>query len=296
MKILISGSTGYIAQHLINTLIELEHIVYVVVREDTNLSRINSRISKKNIIKYEPIDELYLALEQVKPDIFIHMATFYKFECIGSEISTLIDANIKYGTIMLDACSKSGCKKFINIGSILQHYEGALYNPTCLYAATKEAFQNILEYYVQSEGCSAVTLELMDTYGPGDTRSKIINLFRGIATTGETLEMSGGEQEIGLVYIKDVIKAINKAIDKLNILTCGQKKIYAVAPRKFEILKDVASLFEEISGKHLNIEWGKRSYREKEIMNIISPYSNILENEETFSLEEGLKELLELEK
>lgn len=296
MKILISGSTGYIARHLVSRLLELEHTVYIVTREDTDFVKIDARIAKENIIAWGDIKALYRDIETLAPDMFIHMSSYYKFECIGMEIEKLIDANIKYGTVILDACRKAKCKRIINIGSILQHYNGEVYNPTCLYAATKEAFQKIIDYYVQTEECSSITLELMDTFGEEDTRGKIISLFMKIAETGERLEMSGGEQEIGLVYIGDVIKAICKAISELDKIEDGKKKMYVVAPNKYITLKHVASLFEEVSGKYLNIDWGKRSYRKKEIMKIIAPYENILEGEEIVSVKDGLKKILELDK
>ena len=61
-----------------------------------------------------------------------------------------------------------------------------------------------------------MTLKLCDTYGPWDTRTTILALFKRIAETGEELAMSPGEQQIDLWHIDDVIAGFRVLIRRLS--------------------------------------------------------------------------------
>src|SRR6266849_2891380 len=61
----------------------------------------------------------------------------------------------------------------------------------------------------------SIWLMLSDTFGPGDSRPKLLNLMRSAASTGKLLEMSPGEQLVDLVYIDDVIEAFKLAADRM---------------------------------------------------------------------------------
>lgn len=72
--------------------------------------------------------------------------------------------------------------------------------------------------------------------------------------------MSLGEQEIGFVYIDDVIKGYSIAINKLFNMEPGEQKTFFITPKIVKSLKEVAVVFEKVSGEKLNINWGKRPY------------------------------------
>ena len=103
----------------------------------------------------------------------------------------------------------------MNTGSYSQHYGGRAYSPVSLYAATKQAFQDILQFYCEVRGLRAVTLELPDTYGPDDKRPKLFSLLDRVARSGETLQMSPGEQLLDLLHVDDVVHGYEVAADGL---------------------------------------------------------------------------------
>lgn len=110
------------------------------------------------------------------PDAVIHLAALYVNQHKPADIFELANSNIVFGTHILEAMTKNGVAKFLNIGTRWQHLGNKRYNPANLYSATKEAFKAILMYY-ETRGLKHKTLEFGDTYGSGDTRKKIMELL-----------------------------------------------------------------------------------------------------------------------
>lgn len=112
-------------------------------------------------------------VENINPDIVIHIASLTSVTHDYSTIENLLRSNIEFPTKLLEAMEVAGVKKFINTGTTWQNYNSADYEPVNLYAATKQAFEDILKYYIFAKGFSSITLRLFDTYGPNDTRKNL---------------------------------------------------------------------------------------------------------------------------
>jgi nucleoside-diphosphate-sugar epimerase len=136
-----------------------------------------------------------------------------------------------------------------------------------LYAASKQAFEDILCFYAKAWNIRAMTLKLFDVYGPEDPRNKIINLFKKHSLGGKPLAMSPGMQRMDLVYIDDVVAAFLRAAElMLSKKTDSLAPCYAVTSFRHIPLKKVASIYQRITGRKLRIVWGGRPYRAREVM------------------------------
>jgi nucleoside-diphosphate-sugar epimerase len=156
----------------------------------------------------------------------------------------------------------------LNTGTYWQHYNGANYDPVNLYAATKQAFEDIAKFYAEASGLRFCTLKLCDTHGPDDTRKKIFNLFQSSASNGEILEMSAGEQLIDILHVDQVVFAFVKLINQLNCPTSinDNCESYCISSGRKITLKQLAAEYEEMNNVKLNIRWGARPYRSREVM------------------------------
>ncbi len=160
----------------------------------------------------------------------------------------------------------AGVKTLINTGTSWQHYQGAPYDPVCLYAATKQAAEDIITFYCNAHGVKAITLKLFDTYGPGDTRNKLLNIFKRASESDTSIAFSPGEQLIDLVHINDVISAYLLAADEAAAAASGSHHTCGVSSGRAIPLREVAEIYSRVSGKKLNITWGERAYRAREMM------------------------------
>lgn len=261
MKIILTGATGFIGKHLHKELQKNGIDVYLIERK-------GSRQADKFIYDGNNAEELCKFFESIKPDGIIHLASLFLSEHKTADICNLISSNILFGTHLLEAAKRSSTRWFINTGTFWQNYQNAEYSPVNLYAATKESFQDIALYYTATCGLIFSTIKLSDTFGPGDTRTKIFNLWDKIALSGETLGMSAGEQIIDISYIEDVISAYIILVGHMNSGQAAKfnNTEFVVSNKQKVTLKELAHIFETTTSKKLNIIWGERTYREREVM------------------------------
>lgn len=265
---LITGATGFIGLHLTKCLINSGWEVHIIARTNSNLYEVRKVSNNKIVIHYhdEVASNMVDIIVKAKPKIVFHLASLFLSQHQSDDIPRLIESNILFGTQLVDAMVKNDVYNLVNTGTSWQHYNNERYNPVCLYAATKQAFESMLTYYQKITPLKVITLKLFDTYGPGDIRKKLFALLRATAENHSSLLMSAGEQLIDLVHVEDVVDAF--MLSAKYLLSDNEQYLgdYAITSGNALKLKDLVLLYEKILGKKLNIDWGGRPYREREVM------------------------------
>ena len=294
MKIIITGSTGYIGSHLSQYWSNKGHEIHHIVRPQSNIKNLQKNYPQEQIHTHNGEQAcINYILTNIQPDIVIHLASMIIKQHKSQELTQLINSNILFGSQLLEATANNKIRNFINTGTIWQCANNQTYNPLNLYAATKQAFEDIVDYYVQHQNINVITLRLSDTYGIGDPRPKIINLLLKLEKSGKTLDMTIGKQLLSLVHIDDVISAYDcvlKEISKSSHKTVHRK--YLVSAKKPIPLKNLVNLFQKTRGTNININWGKVPYDGLQMMEewkTLPPPPNW---QPAISLEQGIKELI----
>ncbi len=265
MKVLLTGATGFIGSQLTQRLVNEGHEVAIVVRPESKLDILQAVLLRIQVHAYDgSYPSLMRALESAQPEIVIHVASLFRTQHKPEDVARLVESNLTFPTQLLEAMSQHGIKQLINTGSSWQHYQNEAYSPVNLYAATKQAFEALLTYYVEANGFKAITLKLFDTYGPGDSRPKLFSLLRKAARTGDTLRMSPGEQLLDLVYVDDVLDAYLLAMRRLPEVT--NVECYAVTNQARLTLRELVRIYGETVGRAVNVEWGGLPYRSREVL------------------------------
>lgn len=267
MKILVTGPTGFIGKHLIIKLLKEGHSIVAVEKPGSDVSF----LTKNNIVfchynmEYK---ELFNFISQEKPDGVIHLASLVLVDHTSEQTGELVNTNILFPLHLIEASVNSNIKWFLNTGTFWQHYQDRDYSPVNLYAATKQAFEDLARYYFETTDINFVTFKLFDTFGPNDTRPKIFNLWMKCALSGDLLEMSQGEQIIDISHINNITDGVTVLMNLISKDTekyfCG--KTYAIKAEQRITLKELAKLFQQETGYTLNIAWGKKEYRPREVM------------------------------
>ncbi len=294
MNILITGGSGYIGNKLSKFLIGKGDEIHLLARTNSAISL--PEISQDHIHRCDGggLDAVEKVLAQVKPNLVIHLASLFIGNHQNSNLDDLVDSNINFGCRLLQAMSNQGITNFINTGTQWQAGDASSYYPLNLYAATKQAFEDIIDYYSHHRGINAVTIRLCDIYGPIDPRPKLISLLLKIEKSKEELSMSPGNQLIFPIHIQDVLHAYRVVID--NIFNGNEEIIakhtkYQLFPAKVLSVREFVESFQIARNIKLNIKWGGTPYRGTEIMQephrLESPpgWSNQIE------LIDGLREL-----
>lgn len=302
MKILLTGATGFLGSRLLEHLSRMpERQIGILVRDRSNIENIQDILVKtQDIFKIHSKESIDHAVQKFKPDIVIHIASMIRAEHQPDEVEPLILSNILFPSLILESMRQHNIKYFINTGTFWENMNSSKeYDPTSLYAATKRSFEDILKFYTESTDIKAVTLQLYDTYGPHDPRKKLLWWLRHSIDNKGPIPFSAGEQQMDMVYIDDIINAYTKAIEYIIKKQTKDIDIFPIATGEIHTLREVAQIFETAIGKKLNIDWGKRPYRAREVMQVKPDLINTkvkLGWRAQVTLEQGFQKIIEIEK
>lgn len=287
MKLFLTGATGYIGSQLTKRLITEGHDLAIVVRPDSKLEVLQPFLPQIQVHVYDgSYASLLGALKAAKPELVCHVASLFLAQHKQEDVSRLIESNLHFPSQVLEAMNQLGIKLLLNTGTSWQHYNNEAFNPVNLYAATKQAFESLLAYYIEAQGFKAITLKLFDTYGPSDTRPKLFSLLRKAARTGELLRMSPGEQLLDLVYIDDVLDAFLLAMVRLTEVEKSES--YAVSSPERISLRKLTKIYSETVGCPVPVEWGGQPYRSREVLVPWADHLPVLGWQPKVGLREGI--------
>jgi nucleoside-diphosphate-sugar epimerase len=292
-NICITGATGFIGSNLLKALRADKALsVTTIVRSKESYQKIRD-LKLNCYLDDGNTDSLVKFFCSGKFEVVIHLASQYIKDHRSKEIDSLVASNLLFGTRLLEATVIGRVKYFINTGTFWQHYNNEIYSPVNLYAATKQAFEVIAQYYRETSDLNFVTINLNDTYGPGDSRKKILNLWM-LMNESNSIEMSPGNQKMNLLHVDDVVSGFIRLIQlmKSGEFQKNPSNEYSLKAKEDITLRELASLYERISGKKLNINWGGASYRAREVMTIWDKGLPVPGWEPKISLDEGLRQLL----
>ncbi len=266
-RALVTGATGFIGSHLVRHLRAAGWIVHLIARPDAAEKTPADSGLETHLYRGKTADVLH-AMERSRPDVVFHLASLFLAQHTPVEITPLIEANVLFGTQLLEAMTLAGVKSLVNAGTSWQYFHSDTYRAANLYAATKQAFEDILAYYVDAFGIQAITLALFDSYGPGDTRRKVLRLLLDCLETGEELKMSPGDQILDLVHVDDICGAFLHAAQLLASAEQPAMACYGVSGGERRSLREIVTTLERAAGRPLNIMFGARPYREREVMQL----------------------------
>jgi CDP-3, 6-dideoxy-D-glycero-L-glycero-4-hexulose-4-reductase len=241
-RILITGGTGYIGSNVMKYLKD-------------------NGFEVENVLRYKSIEPYFSIF---KPEIVLHFATYFTNSSSYMDARHMEDSNILFGMRIASYCSAYKVKTFVNFTTFQIHYNDEEYNPVNLYAATKKAFMDILEYYHQSGRFRVVNVELNSVYGPWDKRKKLIPILLEAMVNDNKLKLNNRHKKVNLVHISFVCKAI------FAIISGSYTNDYIIINgQELELFDIVRSLDEMVTDSKLseNIEWDSHKF-ERETFNV----------------------------
>jgi nucleoside-diphosphate-sugar epimerase len=270
---LITGATGYLGSNLVRHLLAQAWEIHIVVRHSSDLTALESVRKEITVhIHDNTTQSMVVLVKDAKPDIVFNLASLFLAQHKTEDIESLINSNLLFPTQLVEAMVLNGVRCLVNTGTSWQHYNNEIFNPVNLYASTKQAYEDILAYYIEAHGLNVATLSLFDTYGPDDPRGKLMSLLWKTALTQQALSMSPGEQLCDLVYVDDVVHAFSLVAESIDRQQEGHVR-YGVSSGRPMRLIDLVALFERVTQTTLPITFGGRPYRPREVM---VPWTNYL--------------------
>lgn len=290
MKILITGSTGFVGRNLVPKLIKNGHQILELTRSVEK----SKKLYGLKTLKFKITNNQELLTKKIidfEPEIVIHLASYLSSSDDYETMKNLIDSNIIFLSRLLDSISKVNLKLFINTGTFAEYFKGdGVFEPAYLYAATKTASRSFLDYYSTVCNFKQATVVPYTIYGEQDTKKKIIDLIYDSITNPTPLDLSPGEQVLDFIHIDDVTDFYLSLIQ--NIEKLPTKSNFQLGTGIGHTLKQVTAIIEEVIQRKTNINWGGKSYRKSDVMYAVADNSkmiNILNFRPKVIIDEGIK-------
>jgi UDP-glucose 4-epimerase len=238
MKILLTGSTGFIGSHLYNQYNKLGNEVKhldKVFNSQTNNFYLNDLTT---IFQSDLVD----LLQGV--DVVNHHAAH--IDVRTSIRDPIYDAqqNITNTLKLLEACVQAKVPKFIfasSGGAIGEHDF-----PESPYGVSKLTIEKYLYYYYKQYNLLSSILRYSNVYGPGQ-KGGVISLFIPKLLNNEPITINGGQQIRDFVYVDDVVKA--------NVVALSQdaSQVYSICSGQTISITDLAYLLKSLCNSQSKI-------------------------------------------
>jgi UDP-glucuronate 4-epimerase len=233
MKILITGSAGFIGFHLSKILLEDGHNVCgfdgFTQYYDVNLKqdRNNILLKKKNFSishgMLEDTHKLEKTFNNFKPDIVVHLAAQAGVRYSLENPRSYIDSNI-IGTFNVIELAKKFNVSHLMLASTSSVY-GANENmpftenskadsQLTIYAATKKATESIAHSYSHLWGIPITVFRFFTVYGPWGRPDMALYKFVSAILENKAIDIyNNGEMYRDFTYVDDLVLSIKKLMD-----------------------------------------------------------------------------------
>jgi nucleoside-diphosphate-sugar epimerase len=270
-RALITGGGGFIGARLARRLLGDGWAVDLLARSSTV---VDEDLGAATVHRFDGTTEGLVALmAAVRPDAVFHLASLYLAEHTSADLEPLVASNVLLTAQLAEAMTvalPTGSARLVSTGTAWQHYRGPGYVPVNLYAATKQAGDDLLRYYIDARHLSLIGLKLFDTFGYGDNRRKLVQLLMDAAASGQRLGMSPGDQIIDISHVDDVVDAFVVAGQRLLTATDPLDESYFVSGERLRV-RDLVLIVERATGRTLDVAFGERPYRAREVMVPVAP-------------------------
>jgi nucleoside-diphosphate-sugar epimerase len=274
-NILITGASGFIGSHVLDDCLKNNFNVYAIFRNSEKNVSFARKYKKKILpIFYNNIYQIKNKLINYKIDYVIHCATHYIKRHVHNDIENIIKSNVLFSTILLDAVVNIKIKKFINLGTVWQHFNDTKNLAFNLYAASKQSFECIFNYYKnQYKKIKFYNILLTDTFGANDKRKKLVPiLVKNYKNKDKNKIKIPKNLTMNLVNVNEVTKCLDILL-KNNF----ESNNYVIKSNQDIKIFDLINFLNDKLEKKIKVNWSRntKNYKIIKLKNLLRKENNI---------------------
>jgi len=215
-KVLITGASGFIGDPLCRRLVAKGCQVHAVSRHQRASGRDPIRWWQADLVNEKKVEIL---VARVKPDIIYHLGSLVTGTRDPNAVIPILHNNLVSTVHLLHAANKTGCRRFLSIGSMEEpDFRDPLVIPGSPYAAAKGASSLYGRMYHALYHLPVVILRVFMVYGEGqkDPNKLIPYVIRSLLR-GEAPRISSGMRNVDWIYIEDTVDGLLAAAEATHV-------------------------------------------------------------------------------
>jgi len=234
MRILVTGSAGFIGFHVARRLLSEGHSVVgidgITPYYDQSLKRRRHELLGESpqfsahVLMLEDAARLAECVRSAAADVVIHLAAQAGVRYSAENPRAYIDSNIVGTFNLLEALKGAACDHLI-VASTSSVYGASRAipfredqptdEPVSLYAATKKSTEILTYHYATAMGLATTVVRLFTVYGPWGRPDMAIFKFTRNIIEGQPIDVYGfGNMTRDFTYVDDTVESIQRLIDR----------------------------------------------------------------------------------
>lgn len=260
MRILITGSTGFIGSYLLHSLSLGNHEILNLKRRNSDLARVSALTGE---VAWVDIEENWKEVViRFQPEVIFHLA----WNGVSAKDRVIWEtqiSNIGFQQELLDIALVCGTKKFIGVGSQSEYGdfeekvdESYPESPKTAYAATKIASKVLLQTFCELNRIDWYWFRLFPVFGPYEAENWLIpSLIKSICQQ-TSMNLTPGEQILPYLYVGECANAMASTIG-----ASGQSGVYNICADNPMPMKKLVEKIRDRINPEFQLNFGAMPYR-----------------------------------
>lgn len=237
MKILVTGTAGFIGSQLAQRLLERGDEVigvdnvndyYDVSLKEARLARLTGSAGFTEV-RQDIADRSVMAdiFEKHRPERVVHLAAQAGVRYSLENPNAYVDANIVGFMNILEGCRHNGVKHLVYASSSSVYganeampfsVQDNVDHPLSLYAASKKANELMAHTYSHLYGLPTAGLRFFTVYGPWGRPDMALFIFTKKILAGEPIDVfNHGNHKRDFTYIDDIVEGVLRTLDQVAL-------------------------------------------------------------------------------
>ena len=205
-RVLVTGATGFLGWRLCQ-------VLALLGAKPTGVSRSASESTLPPGVESISLDltcreSALRRLGGATYDLVYHLAGSGSGRTDRNLLMPMLEANLLVTVHLLDAMAAATCGRLVIVGSSEEPRPGSDQPPTSPYTAAKSGARSYALMFHILYGLPVVMLRLFLTYGPRQSRSKVVPYTICTLLAGENPALTSGTKVCDAIYIDDAIRGM----------------------------------------------------------------------------------------
>ncbi|MNC22168.1 GDP-6-deoxy-D-mannose reductase [compost metagenome] len=302
MKILVTGSNGFVGKHVLSELAIRYHEIISGITDEKGFDS-----DKEIFLDVRSKNNWEEVIKAIKPDAILHLAAQSMVQKAWVDPSDTILTNTLSALFMIESVQKySPTTKIINVGSSEEYglaglsgqplTEDTLCNPQNPYAVSKHSAGQLIMQISKKNQLNTIHLRPFNHFGPGqregfvisDFSSQICRIEKGIQEP--IIRVGNLDARRDFTDVRDIVRAYVDIIEK--DIAPGIYNVCSQVPRR---IADILEFLIAESKVPITLEVDEARFRPSEVSLFIGSNLKILESigwKPSLKFEESLRETL----